>query len=394
MADVICEWFHRMSVVTKAHDEQREAAAKVEGFKRWLRDFDGQCKEVREVPCDKINDALERVHNLAQEHADKSPLVEERGMEEAKDEFDGLGALLEEKKAVLRHWAIFWDWHEECNGALGHMHQTLDSGQPTSSQLEATSSELESLALQCKAKQSEVAGDEEMATKSSTYVMREGKPMSILLLVADVLQKIVSFKDIVREKEEALQNVEDQWEAFKAAEQRLADWLQEVLQNVQRISVRENNLASLQDASTAVSALSKQCDEKTSLKDHYESIGKELLKNDPQQSRVIQDALKEANSKWDKVSNLLKDQQEKSKALINLWDQSKAQREDVSVQLAQCNDTLDSINGTVPQSPKETAELVDKCKLGIDALKRVRQPFEAFYKKQTQLIQGGNSIDI
>ena len=194
----------------------------------------------------------------------------------------------------------------------------------------------------------------------------------------------------MREKEEALQNVEDQWEAFKAAEQRLADWLQEVLQNVQRISVRENNLASLQDASTAVSALSKQCDEKTSLKDHYESIGKELLKNDPQQSRVIQDALKEANSKWDKVSNLLKDQQEKSKALINLWDQSKAQREDVSVQLAQCNDTLDSINGTVPQSPKETAELVDKCKLGIDALKRVRQPFEAFYKKQTQLIQGGN----
>ena len=81
----------------------------------------------------------------------------------------------------------------------------MDSGQPTSSQLEATSSELENLALQCKAKQSEVAGDEEMATKSSTYVMREGKPMSILRLVADVLQKIVSFKDIVREKEEALQ---------------------------------------------------------------------------------------------------------------------------------------------------------------------------------------------
>ena len=385
----------RISVVTEAHDEQREAATKIEDFKRWVRDFDNQCKDVSEVPCDKINEALEKVHSLSQEHADKdqhiSPLVKGHGerniLKEAIGDFDCLGRLLEEKKTVLQHWAIFWDWHEECNSALCHMHQTLDSGQPTSSQLEATSAELENLALQCKTRQAEVAEDEKMATKSTTYVMREKKPMSILLLVADVLQKIVSLKDIVQDKEESIQNMEDQWEAFKQAEQKLADWLQVVLQNVQQISVRESNLKSLQDASAAVSDLSKQCDEKTSLKDQYESIGKGLLKTDPQQSHVIQDALKEANSKWGKVSNLLKDQQEKSKALINLWDQSKAQKESVLGQLAQCNDTLDLVSGTVPQSPKETAELVDKCKLGIDALKKVRQPFEAFYKKQTQLIQ-------
>merc|ERR1712013_370603 len=35
---------------------------------------------------------------------------------------------------------------------------------------------------------------------------------------------------------------------------------------------------------------------------------------------------------------------------------------------------------------EEAAHLVDKCKESVSALKKTRQPFEAFYKRQTQLI--------
>merc|ERR1712083_222929 len=48
---------------------------------------------------------------------------------------------------------------------------------------------------------------------------------------------------------------------------------------------------------------------------------------------------------------------------------------------------LESLNEVIPQSGNEAAHLVDKCKESVSSLKKCRQPFEAFYKRQSQLIQ-------
>ena len=47
---------------------------------------------------------------------------------------------------------------------------------------------------------------------------------------------------------------------------------------------------------------------------------------------------------------------------------------------------LDSLTELCPKSSYESAHLVDKCKETVSALKKTRQSFEAFYKRQTQLI--------
>merc|ERR1712038_1022628 len=129
--------------------------------------------------------------------------------------------------------------------------QTIDSHQTTSKEVETVLSELENLAVQWQTRKIEGADDEESSLKSNTFILDKEthKPMSILLLVADILQKIVILKKAIEDKKGQQHDIETKWTEFRQTEQRIADWLQVVLSKVQKISVKKNNYEALEDAS-------------------------------------------------------------------------------------------------------------------------------------------------
>ncbi|QQP31637.1 Nesprin1like [Caligus rogercresseyi] len=254
-------------------------------------------------------------------------------------------------------------------------------------ELETAGSELDNLAVQCQTRKSEGSDDEEIAVKSNTYIIQAGKPMSILLLVADILQKIVELKNFFEEKDKQLHDTDDKWEEFRLAEKKLADWLQLVLTKVQKISIAESNIRSLETAAEEVSCLIRDLKENEVLKSNYYSIGKKLMALDSSQVNVLQDALSEADSKWDKVSNLLLEQESKSKTLIGMWQQCLAQGGSLKEQLDQVQDSYNALCNRKAIDMDSTASMVDFAKSTIDQLKKARHPFEMFYKRQTQLIQ-------
>ena len=86
------------------------------------------------------------------------------------------------------------------------------------------------------------------------------------------------------------------------------------------------------------------------------------------------------------MTNLLTKQQSKSQTLIAMWKQCTDSKSLITLRLEEAADTLDSLNELVTQSSVEAAEQVDKCKESVSVLKKTRQPFEAFYKRRTQLI--------
>ena len=403
LSDLCDESRRRVNTLTDAITNQQDFQVKLDEFKNWQKDFSSRTNALNEVPVDQIDSCLETAHDLSQEHEDKvvplnkikADIVSTNKAGSVMDQFKEMekkhkehGKLLEDKKSALKRWSSFWIWHAESLASLQHLQQTLESGgQPSQRELENASSELENLAVQCQTRKSEGSDDEETAAKSKTYVMQNRKPMSILLLVANILQKIVDLKSVLGKKAQQLQDVDEKWDEFKVAEQKLADWLQKVLQEVQKINVKESNIDSLKQASAAVTKLAQDCDSNNVLREDYQNIGRELLKSDPSQSKIIQDAIREANSKWEKVTNLLKEQRSKSQSLIAIWEQSIEQKKSVVDQLNNCQDILDSLSDLRPQSPSEAANQVDQCKKGLDAVKKVRHPFETFYKRQTQLIQ-------
>ena len=94
----------------------------------------------------------------------------------------------------------------------------------------------------------------------------------------------------------------------------------------------------------------------------------------------------EANKKWERISNLLSDQNNKSRCLIFLWEQCLDIKSALLADLTSAEEGARVLDA-VPENAKSAVDLTDKCKKAIEVVKKCRYPFESFYKKQSQLIQ-------
>ena len=392
----------KLSELAAFLDTQDTMNSKMNEFQAWLNEFELSVNKMKEVPVSKIQETLEKVYLLSQHHSDKQANLEE--MKEVIEDIDtngpnwsrykaitvsysDLGILLENRILFLKQWSAFWAWNEESLSTLDHLLHTLLSSRSTLKELDLVSSELDNLSVQCQTRKLEASDEEKLSADSQMSVVDKTKQLSILTLVTSIVEKIEKMKKDVKKRETSLQNVEAEWDSFKEAEKKLAEWLQVVLREVQKISVRQSTVGALKEAAKSVSKLGQMCSEKTVLKEEYERIGKELMIRDPSQAKVIQDAISEANMKWEKVSTLLREQQTKSQALINMWENCHELKRNLLIQLDISQDIFESLGDSKPTDPTTLAEMADKCKKAIDNLKKVRHPFEMYYKKQTQLIQ-------
>ena len=396
----------KIETVSEAISTKQEFQSKLDSFNNWIAEISQKIDELNEVHIDKTEAAMEKTHVLSQEIHDKTPMLEKmksevegmKGNENSEEmliQFNAIMrkhsstlSLLKEKKNSLARWISFLNWHSESMSHLKHIQQSVYSQQATPEELETIASELENIAVQCQTRKIEGSEDEDASMKSNTFIVdkESNKPMSILLLVADILQNIVQLKKLIEDKKGKQQDIESKWDEFKSAEQKLAECLQGVLAKVQKINVKNSNMQSLEDASTAVTELLKEIAKNAHLKQEYRDLGRFIMQHDPSKLKAVQDAVTEADSKWTKVTNLLTEQQSKSQTLISMWKQCLESKNGVCARLEEAEDTLESFKNMVPQSANDTAKHVDRCKETFSALKKTRQPFEAYYKRQTQLI--------
>ena len=386
--------------------QKQEFQSQLDSFNNWIADVTQKIEEINEIPVDRIDKAKEKAHVLSQDIADKKFLLDKLKNESIKKpteteeeefsiqlsaagrQYESLLRLVEDKKSALSQWLAFLRWHSESLSHLEHIQVALTSHQTATNQMETLALELENIAVQCQTRKIE-GGDEEAASaRCNTFILdgENGKPVSILFLVADILQKIVRLKKLADERKGQQENLEAKWEDFRQAEKKLADWLQVILSKVQKISVRGSTLSALEEASQEVSALLTENEQNANLKTNYRDLGRFLMQKDPAQMKAVQEAVSEAESKWTKVTNLLSEQQSKSQTLIAMWKQCIESRNGVNTRLEECDDILESLNEVIPQSTGEAASHVDRCKESVSVLKKTRQPFEAYYKRQTQLI--------
>ena len=395
---------NKLELLSQAINDKQEVQSRLDNFNDWIGDITQKIDDLSDIEVDKTEAALETAHIISQEIQDKKPMLDKMKIEitSNKDtnqditiQFQAItrqhqAALdtIEDKKGTLTKWISFISWHSESLALLKHIQQYIYSHQVTPTKLETISGEIENIAVQCRTRKLEGADFEEASNRSNTHIVDKDtkKHMSILILVSDILQQIVKLKKLLEEKKGKQQDLESRWEDFRQAEQKLAEWLQVLLSRVQKISVKGNSVTSLEQASNAVATLVQENEANAHLKNDYHDLGRFLMQHDPSQLKSIQDAVTEAESKWNKITNLLIEQQSKSQTLITMWRQCQDSRDIVVSRLDEVADNLDALNQTIPQNVDECAKNVDKCKESFSILKKTRQPFEAFYKRQTQLI--------
>ena len=392
----------KLSQLSNVMESQEMMSSKMGDFQNWFGEFTSSVSKLSEVPVTKIPEFLEKFYLMSQQHSDKLPSLEDikDGHSDLGDDHPNwsqyktlleshnkVGDLLQKRIQFLKAWSSFWSWNEESLSALDHLGHSLQSSRSVVKELEVMNGELDNLSVQCQTRKLEGSDDETNAIECQLTIVDKGKTLTMPVVVGNILDKIASLKKEVKKKEKGLQNVEAEWDHFKEAEKKLAEWLQVVLREVQKISVRESTVDALREAAKSVAKLALMCTEKTFLKEEYETVGRDLMIKDPSQAKVIQDAISEANMKWEKVSTLLREQQTKSQSLINMWDNCNELKKNLLIQLDLSQGIYESMGDAKPSDLTTLAEMADKCKKAIDNLKKVRHPFEMYYKKQTQLIQ-------
>ena len=397
---------NKLELLSQAINDKQEVQAKLDNFNDWIGVITQKIDDLSEIDVDKTDSALETAHIISQEIQDKKPMLDKMKIEITSSNSSDIAEdiiiqfqaitrqhtaaldTIEDKKMTLTKWTSFLSWQTESLALLKHIQQYIYSHQVTPTKLETISGEIENIAVQCQTRKIEGTDYEEASQRSNTHVVDKDtkKELSILILVSDILQQIVKLKKLLEEKKGKQQDLESRWEDFRQAEQKLAEWLQILLSRVQKISVKGNSVKALEDASSSVGTLVKENEANAHLKNDYHDLGRFLMQHDPSQLKSIQDAITEAESKWNKIANLLIEQQSKSQTLITMWKQCQDSKNTVVSRLDEVADNLEALNQTIPQNVDESAKNVDKCKESFSILKKTRQPFEAYYKRQTQLI--------
>merc|ERR1711868_282956 len=218
-------------LLSDAINEKQEFQSQLDDYNNWMAEVLLKIDELNEIPVEQIEDYKEKAHSLSQEITDKKSLLTkmQQEVEKSKDsdkseEFNiqynaivrqhsSALQLLEEKKQSLSRWITFLAWHSESLSNMKFIQQTIDSHQATPKEVETVLNELENIAVQCQTRKLEGADDEELSVKSNTFILDKEthKPMSILLLVADILQKIVILKKSIEDKKGHQNDIETKW---------------------------------------------------------------------------------------------------------------------------------------------------------------------------------------
>ena len=220
--------------------------------------------------------------------------------------------------------------------------------------------------------------------------------------IRDKLEQINELADSICTKisEQSDTAKEDNIQAFTEKEQLIANSLQSILLALQGIKIEGSTLAAIEKASSNVEKILNDCEHLEKQKNEYVRLGQCV--KDYHQSGA--DSIKDICLKWERVTNLLRDQRAKSQSLIQMWNQTESLKRGFSEDLdrfiemypdsfiVQENDVeLASVSGNSKifreiEDETKLYSLQEECKESIEVLRRMRHNFEQLFKCQKQLI--------
>ena len=387
---------------------QKEFQHKIDSLNQWIMKKKEKYSETIPIPEETVKEFLTKAKVSHEELSEKLKIVEKLQLQLKNCHFEDetlsqkllvlnsecsdLCKALQDNINYLKYWDSINIWSQNSLNCLNELMNEAKKCQDAND-VEAIEPDLKNILCQCQTRKLEQTEDSESHSCSKTCpikITKGGQSVSITSYVDEITAKIEEVQEILNAKkgefDEEKKSIEELWNTFRATEKKLAGSLQDVLQNIQKITVNESSLNALKSAATLVTELSKKCVNVKTLKDEYNDLGKQLITFEPTKVKNIQEATLEANTKWERISNLLTEQNTKSKCLISLWEQCIEIKEKLLTDLKIPKETLEDLKHA-PSNTKEAAELLEKCKRAKEVVKKCRYPFEGFYKKQSQLIQ-------
>lgn len=387
---------------------RQEFLAKVEKLETWLNGFSNHLDELEDIDVDELDGSPDLVHRLQQEHDEKqsevTSLAEEcrdvgdrctgrdrddlfTQFDDAEARFENYGQVVQSKKPAILKWRDFWEWQSNTDDAMKSISQQIDA-KPNLNDLEQMRKELMNLREQCRSWEDEASYIMDLCRKSSTTIRDPdtGSAIDIETKVQEFRKRMDSLESNLDNRQDQLQAVNSQWEAFHRVKNQLSEFLDGITKRVTDKELMQSTYTGVQHLSEAVEVALQEMQSQGKMKDKLHDLGRALMSSDSTQLVSVQNALTAADGNWDRVQNMLYEMQTKFTSITSLWRQCTDGREYLQAAIAEAHRNSDKLDG-VPSEANVAQSMMNLCKKTIDALRRTRPQLESFISKSQHLSQ-------
>lgn len=387
------------------HDFQ----TKMIDFSNWVNQLNSQVAQIDQVPAEKIDSTLINVHALMQEYSEKQTTfneiysqVKEVTLKTPKEEnktlneeytnlvqnYQSIDSQLKEKKQALEKWADLINWHGDTINQLSHIKYQIDSGKLPQETLQKLIKETESIITKIVTwkKQAPVIDN----IKNTVILDKQGLPRTAENIVREVEVKAINLKSQLGEKLDKEEKLKSHWDQFKDLQKQL---ISDINKTEVQLKTILTNIKSSKDIPKGIEKMNQLLDTKvetTPIKENFRKEALQLMKEDIQNVSIIQNTVSEIETKWNHVTEEIKEQKQKLSDYIFTWNDFKESKEKVVKDIEKIEEHLLSLE---PPNDLIQANLnVEKAKKSLEAIKKSKSNLDKVDNKGQLIVKKSEQI--
>lgn len=378
----------RMNACSDSILAKHESQAKIAQFTNWIYDFKNNISRLDEIVPDNIDATLINVHSLLQEHSEKQPAFNEI-YEEVKEislrttgddneaiasEYSTISQNYQEihdnllgKKNALEKWSELINWYNDSLNQLQYLTYQTENKNASEDDLNKAMPELHLVSSKLAVWKENIPSFENMM--NVTIISKQtGLPLTAENLIREVEMKTTHLQSTIQKRIENLNILKNHWQSF----QNIQDNIQ---QNLNELKIQTSNIYSMietpSDIVTALDHLNNLSDqsENLKLKEELRKEGLHLTKEDIQNVSVIQGAISQIESHWNKtIEDIRNLKLEISNALAG-WKDFQEAKERVAKDISDLKEGIQNF---------ETPNDLQQAKVNFEKATRLSEAFKRF----------------
>lgn len=399
----------KINVVSDAIISRQDFNAQLANFSTLMERLRYQTAQIEDLDTDRVENHLQIVHNLLQEHSDMEDLFnsiyeevknltlnatpqESRAINDSYTalvlNYQNINNDLQQKKSSLEKWADFLNWKNDIESNANHVKQQLDKAStdrfinPESLKkiIAEIANNIDSIALK-RPEAHEMDNSQAVHLKDAN----SGKTMNAQQVVNELETKFHNLQLKAQNQIASLSKIEAQRNSFIEIENMLGKCLSELKSSLEK-TIPASTPDDVKQIIIDLNDLNTNLQSKIPLKDKMHDEGVQLMHEDISNMPAIQESILVLNKRWDEIQEEIGNKLQKYSQINQGLQEYLNSKKQFDAEIMKA----EKMYSTIQMEPKGEQQLIEtaaKSKSALDQIKKSKKALDDLEHKGVHLLK-------